>query len=165
MNTPKSPGAVVALGASVVDQLGRQVIPEINRRQQLPQAAIRTAGAGDRAVMAASNGGPSGARPSLQERKQEPAHPNSGPLTSSLLAKFAAARRRQWPGAMIALRPDSMIATEVVNSGPTRGEPRKDGSVRRTNLGNCKILCAAIAASGAHFISGGRTGEYKWLKQ
>ena len=57
MNTPKSPGAVVALGASVVDQLGRQVIPEINRRQQLPQAAIRTAGAGDRAVMAASNGG------------------------------------------------------------------------------------------------------------
>ena len=73
------------------------------------------------------------------------------------IKKFVAACRRQWPGAMIVLRPDSMMATEVVNSGPTRGEPRKDGSVCRTNLGNCKILCAVITASGAHLILGGRT--------
>jgi hypothetical protein len=52
------------------------------------------------------------------------------------IQKFAAARRRHRPGAMNILRPDSMITTEVVNSRPTRGEPRKDGSVRRTNLGN-----------------------------
>jgi hypothetical protein len=59
MRMNKSPGAVAALGASVVDQLGRQVIPENNRQQQLPQAAIRTAsGAGDRATMGASHGGP-----------------------------------------------------------------------------------------------------------
>jgi hypothetical protein len=43
MKTFESPGAVAAHGASVVDQLGRQVIPEISRQQQLPQAAIRVA--------------------------------------------------------------------------------------------------------------------------
>ena len=40
MTAAKSPGAV-ALGASVVDQLGRQVFPENKRQQQFVQAPIR----------------------------------------------------------------------------------------------------------------------------
>jgi hypothetical protein len=41
MTSAKSPGAVAALGASVSDQLGRQVIPEITRHQRLTQVPIR----------------------------------------------------------------------------------------------------------------------------
>jgi len=93
-------------------------------------------------MMAASNGGAQ-LRPAFIARAQAgaptPEQRSADPIAAQELhriAKFAAARRRQWPGAMIALRPDSMIATEVVNSGPPRGEPRKDGSVRRTKLAN-----------------------------
>jgi hypothetical protein len=101
----KSPGAVAALGASVVDQLGRQVIQETNRQQQLTQAAIRTAGgAGDRAMMAASSGG---AQRRLAFRTPEQ---RSADLLAAQefqqITKFVAACRRQWPGAMILLRPD-----------------------------------------------------------
>ena len=41
MTTMKSPGALAALGASVIDRLGRQVFPENNRQQQFAQAPIR----------------------------------------------------------------------------------------------------------------------------
>jgi hypothetical protein len=41
MTSAKSPGAVAALGASVSDQLGRQVIPEITRHQRFTQVPIR----------------------------------------------------------------------------------------------------------------------------
>ena len=41
MKTFESPGAVPAPGASLTDQLGRQVTPETKRQKQLPQAAIR----------------------------------------------------------------------------------------------------------------------------
>ena len=41
MTGAKSPGAVAALGASVADQLGRRVTPEIKRQQQFAQAPIR----------------------------------------------------------------------------------------------------------------------------
>ena len=41
MTEAKSPGAVVALGASVSAQLGRQVIAEANRQQRFTQAPIR----------------------------------------------------------------------------------------------------------------------------
>ena len=40
MTPIKSPGALAALGVSVVDQLGRQVFPETNRQQQFAQAPI-----------------------------------------------------------------------------------------------------------------------------
>jgi hypothetical protein len=41
MTSAKSPGAVAALGASVSDQLGRQVIAEANRQERFTQAPIR----------------------------------------------------------------------------------------------------------------------------
>jgi hypothetical protein len=41
MTTIKSPGAVAALGASVTDQLERQVVPENKRQKQFVQAPIR----------------------------------------------------------------------------------------------------------------------------
>jgi hypothetical protein len=41
MRPRKSPGAVAALGASVADQLGRQVIQENKRQQQFAQPPIR----------------------------------------------------------------------------------------------------------------------------
>lgn len=41
MRTAKSPGAVAALGASLADQLGRQVISENKRQQQFAQPPIR----------------------------------------------------------------------------------------------------------------------------
>jgi hypothetical protein len=41
MTEAKSPGAVAALGASVVDRLGLQVSPETNRQKQLSQVAVR----------------------------------------------------------------------------------------------------------------------------
>jgi hypothetical protein len=41
MKPTESPGAVAALGASVSDQLERQVIPETTRQQRSPQASIR----------------------------------------------------------------------------------------------------------------------------
>jgi hypothetical protein len=69
------------------------------------------------------------------------------------IKKFAAACRRQWPGAKIVLRPDSDRGRE---SKPPRGEARRDGSVRQTNLGNCKILCVATTASDAQSFLGGR---------
>ena len=43
MTATKSPGAVAALGASVSDQLGRQVIAETNRQERFTQAPIRAA--------------------------------------------------------------------------------------------------------------------------
>jgi hypothetical protein len=105
MRMNKSPGAVAALGASVVDQLGRQVIPENNRQQQLPQAAIRTAsGAGDRATMGASHGGPQ-PRPAFRTPELRSAD-HLGAKEFQQIAKFVAACRRQWPGAVIVLRPD-----------------------------------------------------------
>ena len=111
MKTFESPGAMAALGASAVGQLGRQVILETNRQRQLPQAAIRTAGAGNRAMMAASKGG----------AQQRSALRTSEQRSADLLAaqefhqihKFAAACRRQWPGAKIVLRPNE--------SGPPQG--------------------------------------------
>jgi hypothetical protein len=41
MKPTESPGAVAALGASVSDQLGRQVIAEANRQERFTQAPIR----------------------------------------------------------------------------------------------------------------------------
>ena len=41
MTESKSPGAVAALGASVSDQLGRQVIAENIRQERFAQAPIR----------------------------------------------------------------------------------------------------------------------------
>jgi hypothetical protein len=41
MKPTESPGAVAALGASVGDQLGRQVIAEANRQERFTQAPIR----------------------------------------------------------------------------------------------------------------------------
>ena len=41
MTTIKSPGAVAASGASGMDQLGRQVIPENKRQEQFAQAPVR----------------------------------------------------------------------------------------------------------------------------
>jgi hypothetical protein len=46
MTESKSPGALAALGASVVDQLGRQVISQANRQQSLTQASITGASNG-----------------------------------------------------------------------------------------------------------------------
>jgi hypothetical protein len=43
MKPTESPGAVAALGASVSDQLGRQVIAEANRQERFTQAPIRAA--------------------------------------------------------------------------------------------------------------------------
>jgi hypothetical protein len=40
MKARKSPGAVAALGASETDELGRHVVSEANRQQQLAQAPI-----------------------------------------------------------------------------------------------------------------------------
>ncbi len=120
MGPIKSPGAV-ALGASVVDQLGRQVNPETNRQPQLPQAATRTAGgAGDRAVVAVSSAG----------AQQRPAFRASEQRSADLLAvrefhlitKFAAACRRQWPGAIIVLRPDGARAGAPPNPETSTGE-------------------------------------------
>jgi hypothetical protein len=121
MTIKKSPGAgEVAHGASIVDQLGRQVIPEVNPKQQPSQPAIRSAGgAGDRAMMAAYNGG-------AQQRPASVAGVQAGARTAEqrsadLLAahefhqikKFVAACRQQWPGAKIVLRPNE--------SGPPPG--------------------------------------------
>jgi hypothetical protein len=47
MKTTESPGAVAALGASVCDQLRRQVIAETNRQQSLAQAPIPATPVGD----------------------------------------------------------------------------------------------------------------------
>ncbi|MGO9046169.1 MAG: hypothetical protein ACLQFW_04670 [Xanthobacteraceae bacterium] len=121
MKAVKSPGAVAALGASVVDQLGRQVIPEINRQQQLPQAAIRTAGAGDRAMMAASNGGAQ-RRPAFRTPEQRYAEMLDAQEFHQI-KKFVAACRRQWPGAKIVLRPESAPtgANALPNLNPAPG--------------------------------------------
>ena len=120
MITRKSPGAVAALGASVIDQLGRQVIPETNRQEQLTQAAIRTAGgAGDRAMMAASSGrGP--AAPSLPHTPKQRSPELLAAQDFQQITKFAAACRRQWPGATIVLRPDG---APTGASAPTNPKP------------------------------------------
>ena len=74
------------------------------------------------------------------------------------IQKFAAACRRRWPGAKIVLRPDSDRGR---NSSTPRGEARGDGSVRQTNLGNCKILCVATTASGAQSFLAAEQREKK----
>jgi hypothetical protein len=105
----ESPGAVAALGASVVDQLGRQVIRETNRQQQLLQASIR---AGDRTAMAGLEGGarwPLAPITGAQARTRTPEQQFADVVAAQefyRITKFVAACRRQWPGATIVLRPD-----------------------------------------------------------
>ena len=123
MGPIKSPGAVAAHGASVTDQLGRQVGSETNRQQQLPQAAIRRAGAADRVMMADSNAGAQ-RRPVFRTPEQR---------SSDLLAaqefqqitKFAAACRRQWPGARIVLRPTTARKQVLARRPPNQNLHQK----------------------------------------
>jgi hypothetical protein len=116
MRMNKSPGAVAALGASVVDQLGRQVIPENSRQQQLPQAAIRTAiGAGDRGTMGASHGAQR--RPAFRTPELRSAD-HLAAKEFQQIAKFVAACRRRWPGAMIVLRPNQDGAPAGASAPP-----------------------------------------------
>jgi hypothetical protein len=119
MRINKSPGAVAALGASVVDQLGRQVIPETNRQQQPPQALIRTAGAGDRALMAAFNGGVQ-RRPAFRTPEQRCADAVAVQEFQQI-NQFVSACRRQWPGATIVLRPNDDASR--VTDAPTNLKP------------------------------------------
>ena len=114
MGPIKSPGAVAAHGASVTDQLGRQVGSETNRQQQLPQAAIRRAGAADRVMMADQNAGAQ-RRPVFRTPEQRCADVVAAQEFHQI-QKFAAACRRQWPGAKIVLRPNE--------DGPPAGAER-----------------------------------------
>ena len=131
MSTIKSPGAVAAHGASVTDQLERQVIRETNRQQQLTQAAIRTAGgAGDRAMMAASIGGTQ-RRPAFRTPEQRSADLLAAHEFQQI-TKFVAACRRQWPGAIVVLRPDD---DGTPAGAPSNLTPQQNGGSNEPGMG------------------------------
>ncbi len=113
MGSIKSPGAVAALGASVTDQLGGgssgTLIANSKFRKLRSAEAI---GARDRAVTADSRAGAQW-RPALVPRRpaaaRTPEQQRADLLAAQqfhLITKFVAACRRQWPGAVIVLRPD-----------------------------------------------------------
>ena len=113
MKTFESPGAVGALGASVADQLGggssEKLIPKANFGKL---RSAQQGSAGDHAMMAAANGGAQGRRASVADPQARPsaAEQHCTDLLAAQefqqITKFVAACRRQWPGAMIALRPN-----------------------------------------------------------
>jgi hypothetical protein len=108
MTAIKSPGAVAAHGAFVTDQLERQVEPENNRQQQSASSA-----ASRRALLtAASTGSPQRRTASVSDARAQggAAEQHCADVVAAQefhqIRKFVAACRRQWPGAMIVLRPD-----------------------------------------------------------
>jgi hypothetical protein len=108
----KSPGAVAARGASVSDQLGRRVIPDINRQQQLPQASLaQLAARGSDMTAGLDSGAPCRAPVGGAQARARTPHQQPADLLAAQefhrIRKFVAECRRHWPGAMIVLRPDS----------------------------------------------------------
>jgi hypothetical protein len=194
MRTAKSAGAVAALGASVADQLGRQVIPENKRQQQFAQAPIRVtligfdrceaAGIGVRGYTAVLDlcrelvaAGFDSACPLEAWRGQtlcmrvcsigEGARLTVADDRHVHLA-FGAGRsaRKGMPrarrfGKREAPLPQHLHTRSSAGAGDN-GEPKthsRDGSAREAFLAEgagrtreLQILCAAIAASGAHLI-------------
>jgi hypothetical protein len=69
-------------------------------------------------MTAASDGG--GQRRPSQSPNQERAHPSSDPLITSQRWNFVAACRRQWPAAIIVLRP---AGAPTGSSAPTHQKP------------------------------------------
>jgi hypothetical protein len=120
MKTIEGPGAVAALGASVIDQLGRRVIPEGSRQQSLKQAPITTApkSVPERRTAHA------GAKARLGTPEQRNAD-IANAQEFHQIQKFVAACRRRWPGAMIVLRPDGASSganTPIQHEARTRSK-------------------------------------------
>ena len=119
----KSPGAVAALGASATDQLGgrsnRKLIAnnDLGQARPLHRVSLRSRGiivrqTGGRAMTAPSTLGSQRQTASVSDAQAQGrvAQQRYADLLAAeefqRIARFAAACRRQWPGAMIVLRPD-----------------------------------------------------------
>jgi hypothetical protein len=124
MKPIECPGAVAAPGASEIDGLGRHVVSQTSRQQQLPQAPICTTFVGSvgcavSTIMRARDHTPS-AKLAHEQRRAEAADARE----FQQIQKFVAACRRQWPGAIIVLRPDSARprANAPINQNAPPGE-------------------------------------------
>jgi hypothetical protein len=93
--------------------LWRQVIPEINRRQSLTQAPITAGseGAPERRTARAADAQTVG---TPEQRDADVAAAQE----FHQIKKFVAAVRRQWPGAMIVLRPNQVGAPAGASAPP-----------------------------------------------
>jgi hypothetical protein len=96
---------VAAPEASEKDELGRHVLLQTNRQPQLTQPPIcATSNSSVRceAESSVARDQTSCAKPTSEQRRADPANAQE----FHQIQQFVAECRRQWPGAMIVLRPD-----------------------------------------------------------
>jgi hypothetical protein len=122
MKTIESPGAVAAPGASEIDELGRRVVSQTSRQPQLTQPPICAAPNSSvrcEAESTVARDHTQCAKLARERRRADAAEVQE----FHQIQKFVAACRRQWPGAIIVLRPDGAPtgASAPINPKPAPG--------------------------------------------
>jgi hypothetical protein len=120
MTKSKSPGAVAALGASEIYELGRHVVSQTSRQPQLTQPPIYATPNSSVHCETGSTVARDHTPCAKLAREQRCANAADAQEFQQI-QKFVAACRRQWPGAIIVLRPDGAPtgASAPINPKPS----------------------------------------------